>query len=202
MRKSLTFVGALVLLFTGCEKKAEVNYKALDQSGMFSSNVEELKQLKVSDPEILQIAKLKQAGASDAFCLNLLKAARAHHHDFTSGESAIHLSSAGYSDAQILEMAESDQIDILSGDAITLKLIGLSNSTVQDVMHRRMQGLPTLTSAQISRLKNTGMSEKQILEIIDRGMSDQQAETFITQREANRNHSNTGFVRVRGRRPH
>jgi hypothetical protein len=45
------------------------------------------------------------------------------------------------------------------------------------------------------------MSEKQILEIIDRGMSDQQAENFIAQREANRNHSNTGFVRVRGRRP-
>jgi hypothetical protein len=31
-------------------------------------------------------------------------------------------------------------------------------------------------------------------------MTDAQAETFITQREANRNHSNTGFVRVRGRR--
>jgi hypothetical protein len=57
-----------------------------------------------------------------------------------------------------------------------------------------------LTSEQISRLKNTGMSEKQILEIIDRGMTDAQAETFITQLEANRNHSNTGFVRVRGRR--
>jgi hypothetical protein len=202
MWKPLTMAGALALVLSGCEKKAEVNYKALDQSGMFSSNVEELKQLKVSDAEIAQITKLKQAGASDAFCLDLLKAARAHHHDFTSGESAIHLSSAGYSDAQILEMAQSDQIDMLSGDAITLKLIGLSNTTVQEIMHRRLQGLPTLTSEQISRLKNTGMSEKQILEVVERGQNDQQAEAFITQREANRNHSNTGFVRVRGRRPH
>jgi len=49
-------------------------------------------------------------------------------------------------------------------------------------------------------LKNTAMSEKQILEIVNEGLSDQQAETLIAQREAIRNHSNTGFVRVRGRR--
>jgi hypothetical protein len=83
---------------------------------------------------------------------------------------------------------------------VTLKLIGLSGPMVQKVMDRRMQGLPTLTSEQIARLKNTGMTEKQITEAIDKGMSDAQAETFITQHEANRDHANTGFVRTRGRR--
>ena len=97
-------------------------------------------------------------------------------------------------------MAQSDQLDILSGEAVTLKLIGLSTSTVEEVLHRRIQGLPTLTSEQIGRLKNTGMSEKQILEIVNQGLSDQQAEALIAQREAVRNHSNTGFVRVRGRK--
>jgi hypothetical protein len=57
-----------------------------------------------------------------------------------------------------------------------------------------------LTSEQIGRLKNTGMSDKQILDVINQGYSNQQAEAYITQREAVRNHSNTGFVRVRGRR--
>jgi hypothetical protein len=71
---------------------------------------------------------------------------------------------------------------------------------VQEIMHRRMQGLPTLTSEQIGRLKNTGMSEKQILEVIARGLDGAQAEAFVAQREASRNHSNTGFVRTRGRR--
>jgi len=47
-----------------------------------------------------------------------------------------------------------------------LKLIGLSNSTVQVVIQRREQGLPTLTSAQIGRLKNVGESEKKILDLI------------------------------------
>ena len=101
----------------------------------------------------------------------LFKTAREHGHDFSSGDSAVNLSHAGYSDAQILEMAQSDQIDVLSGEAITLKLIGLSNPTVQEIIHRRIQGLPTLTSEQIGGLKNTGMSEKQILDMIDKGLT-------------------------------
>src|SRR5271165_3380815 len=139
MRKSL-LIAAVCLC--ACEKKPVVDYKPLDQSGMWSSSLDELKKLKVSDGEIAQLTKLKQAGAPDDFCLALLKASRAHGHEFTSGESAVHLSSAGYTDAQIMEMAQSDQIDILSGDAVMLKLVGLSNATVQEVMHRRLQGLP------------------------------------------------------------
>jgi hypothetical protein len=160
----------------------------------------EVKALQPSTLEITQLTKLKQAGASDDLCLALLKAARAHHHEFSTADSAIDLSRAGYGDAQILEMAQSDEIDILSGEAVTLKLIGLSNPTVQEVIHRRVQRLPTLTSEQIGRLKNIGMSEKQILEIVDEGLSDQKAEAVIAQREAARNHSNTGFVRVQGRK--
>jgi hypothetical protein len=200
MKKSLLLLGVCVLALVGCKKQAKVDYTSLDQSGMWSSSLDELKTLKPSSLEIAQLTKLKQAGASDDLCLALLKAARAHSHEFTSADSAIDLSRASYSDAQILEMAKSDQIDVLSGEAVTLKLIGLSNPTVQEIIHRRIEGLPTLTSEQIGRLKNTAMSEKQILDIVNQGLSDQQAETLIAQREAARNHSNTGFVRVQGRK--
>lgn len=201
MRQSLWIIGVCLLAIAGCQKHAQTDYTALDQSGMWSSSLAELKKYNASDAEIAQLTKLKQAGASDDLCLSLLKAARDHHHEFTSAEAAINLSRAGYGDPQILEMAQSDQIDILSGEAVTLKLIGLSSPTVQAILHRRIQGLPTLTSEQIGRLKNTAMSEKQILDVINQGLSDQQAEAFIAQREAVRNHSNTGFVRARGRKP-
>jgi hypothetical protein len=167
---------------------------------MWSSTLDEVKVLKPSDLEIAQLTKLKHAGAADDLCLALLKAARSHNHEFSSGDAAMDLSRAGYTDAQILEMAQSDQIDILSGEAVTLKLIGLSNATVQEIIHRRIQGLPTLTSEQIGQLKNTAMSEKQILDVVNKGLSDQQAEALIAQREAARDHANTGFVRVHGRR--
>jgi len=187
MRKCLSILalGAGLVVAGGCSKKPQTDYSGLDQSGMWSSSLEELKKLKVSDVEISQLTKLKQTGASDDLCLSLLKAARAHHHDFSSAEAAMNLSRAGYSDAEILEMAQTDQIDILAGEA---------------VMHRRMQGLPTPTSAQIGRLKNTGFSERQILEYADQGHSNEQIEVFIHQREVLRNHANTGFVRVQGRR--
>jgi len=200
MRRSLLLTGVCFLVLAGCQTQPKTDYSALDQSGMWSTSLQELKALKVSDPEIAQLTKLKQAGTSDELCLSLLKAARDHHHDFMSAEAAMNLSRAGYSDADILEIAKSDQIDILSGEAVTLKLIGLSNPTVQAILRRRMKGLPTLSSEQIGRLKNTAMSEKQILEFINEGYPKDKVEAFIAQREAVRNHANTGFVRVRGRR--
>jgi hypothetical protein len=166
---------------------------------MYPTTIDELKKLKVTDPEVVQLVKLKQAGASDEFCMSMFKVARSRNLDFVSGESAVRLSQAGYSDAQILEMAQSGQIDLLSGEAITLKLIGLPIRPSRKLFIAAFR-VSTLTSAQIGRLKNTGMSEKQILDLIDQGLSGKEAERQIAQREASRNHSNTNFVRVKGRR--
>jgi hypothetical protein len=200
MRKLVLLPGVCLLLLVGCEKKPQRDYSALDQSGMYSTTIDQLKASNVTEREVGQLAKLKQAGASDDLCLALFKAAHEHHHDFTSGDSAVDLSKAGYSDAQILEMAQSDQIDVLSGEAVTLKLIGISNPTVQEIIHRRIQGLPTMTSEQIGELKNTGQSEKQILAMIDQGLTGEEADKKIAQLEASRNHSHTDFVRNKGRR--
>src|SRR5215469_1749270 len=200
MRRLLILPGVLFLFLSGCQRHPQTDYTPLDQSGMWASNLDQLKKLQVSDKEVSQLTKLKQAGASDDLCLALLKTAHEHQHEFSSADPAIELSRAGYSDEQILAMAQSGQIDILSGEAVTLKLIGLSNSTLQAILHRRIRGLPTLTSEQIGRLKNTAMSEQQILEVVNQGLSDQATDALISKREALRNHSNTGFVRVRGRR--
>jgi hypothetical protein len=201
MRKLLLILPSLLLLLAGCKKQPETDYSALDQSGMWSSTLTDLKKMKLSNNEIAQLAALKRGGAADDFCLSLFKAARDHGHEFTSGDSAVTLSRAGYSDPQILEMAQADKIDILSDDAVMLKLIGLSNSTVQTIVQRREQGLSTMTSEQIGRLKNTGMSEVKILQLVNEGLSGAQAETEISKLEASRDHSHTEFVHLRGRRP-
>jgi hypothetical protein len=200
MRKSLLLISLLGLALAGCKAKPKIDYTALDQSGMWSTNLAQVKKMNVSPAEVGELTKLKRAGASDDMCLYLLKTARNHNHEFASGDSVISLSSAGYTDSQIMEMAQADKVHALSTDAVMLKLIGLSNSTVQIVIQRREQGLPTLTSAQLGRLKNVGESEKKILELIYRGLSDQQAEAYVARLESARNHSHTEFVRNRGRR--
>jgi hypothetical protein len=201
MRYKLMLLGLVVLLRTsGCEKHPLTDYRPLDQAGMWSSNVEQLKSLNTSDQEIQQLVKVKQGGISDDTCVTLISDAHQHKHVFTSADAAVNLSHAGYPESVILEIANIDQLDMISGDAVLLRLVGLSDGALDKVLHRRLQGQPTMGSMQIGRLKNTGLTEKQIMERINEGMTDAQADKEATLREAVRNHSGTGFVRLHGRR--
>jgi hypothetical protein len=201
MRYKLMLLGVFVLFRTsGCEKHLLTDYRPLDQAGMWSSNVEQLKTLNTADVEVAQLVKLKQAGITDDTCVILVTDAHQRQHQFASADSAINLARAGYTEPVILEIAKSDQLDIVSGDAVMLRLVGLSDSAVDLILHRRLKGHPTMSSAEIGRLKNTGLTEKQILERINQGVTDAQADKEASLREATRNHANTGFVRARSRR--
>jgi hypothetical protein len=201
MRYQRLLLGVCVLVATGCHQHPLTDYRPLDQAGMFSSDIEQLKGLNVSDQEIAQVVKMKHAGLSDDTCVELVSTAHVHKHLFISAESASDLAGARFTDSQILDIARADLLDAISIDAVTLKLIGLSDSTVQLVLQRHLDGKPVMASAEISRLKNTGLTERQILERINAGMTDEQAEKEIKARESARNHKDTSFVRVRGRKP-
>jgi len=201
MRSKLVLLGVFVLFrMSGCHQHPLTDYRPLDQAGMWSSSVEQLKTLNTSDQEVAQLVKLKQAGITDDACVTLVSGAHQRQHLFTSADSAINLARAGYTEPVILEIAKTDQLDIITGDAVMLRLVGLSDSAVDFVLHRRLKGQATMSSAEIGRLKNTGLTEKQILERIHQGMTDAQADKEAAFREATRNHANTGFVRTRGRR--
>jgi hypothetical protein len=201
MRHLRLFFGVCVLAAVGCHQHPLTDYRPLDQAGMFSSDIEQLKGLNVSDLEIAQVVKMKHARISDDTCVELVSSAHVHKRIFLSAESASDLAGAGFTEQQILDIAHADQLDAISIDAVTLKLIGLSDSTVQLVLQRHLDGLPVMASAEISRLKNTGLTERQILDRIHAGMTDEQAEKEIKARESARNHKDTSFVRVRGRKP-
>jgi hypothetical protein len=201
MRYKLWLSLACVLLLGGCRSHPLTDYRPLDQAGMFSSNIEDLKGLNLTNEEIAQVVKLKSAGITDDNCVELVRTAHTHQHLFLSAESASSLAGAGFSDQQILEIAHADKLDSVSIDAVTLKLIGLSDATVQMVLKRHLAGQPVMASAEISELKNTGLTERQIVERINSGETDEQAQKEIRAREAARNHANTSFVRVHGRKP-
>jgi hypothetical protein len=188
-------------LSSGCGRHLLTDYRPLVNAGMSSASIEQLKKLDTSDAETLQLVSAKRAGITDYTCVTLVSDAHQHHHFFASAEAVTGLAGAGFREPQILQIASVDKLDRLSGDAVTLRLIGLSDSTVQTVMQRRLQDQPTLSSAEIARLKNTGLTETQILQRINRGMDDDQADKEVLARETTRNHNGTGFVRIRGRRP-
>ena len=86
----------------------------------------------------------------------------------------------------------------MSGDAVTLRLTGLSNSVVLAILNRQQRGRRTMSGPQIAELMNTGLTENQILERINRGMTDAEADREIAARKRARNQ--TGFKRNYGRR--
>ena len=200
MKYQFILVAAVFSQFFGCDQHPFTDYRPLDKSGMWSSSVEELKKLNTSDTEVIQLTKMKQAGIGDDTCVAVIADAHRHQHPFASADATVSLINAGYGESIILEMTKVDQLDNLSADAVMLRLVGLSESAVQVILHKRMNGQRTLASAEIGRLKNTGLTESQIMERINRGMTDQEADKEAAYREANRNHANTGFTRVRGRR--
>jgi hypothetical protein len=201
MKLRVLLPGVCALLIAGCHQHPLTDYRPLDQAGMWSSGLEDLKKLDTSDSEVAQLVKVKQARMSDDACVALVAAAHERKHPFVSGDSTANLAAAGYTEDQILEIAKADQLDAISGDAVALRLIGLSDGFVQFVLKRRLQKIPTLDMPQIARLKNTGLTEAQIMEKIKAGMTDAQADHEVAVREANRNHAGTGFVRVHGRKP-
>jgi hypothetical protein len=202
MRKLFHFTAFLTLaaLLAGCQRHVFADYRPLDHAGMWSGNLQEMRKLNPDDAEIAQVVALKNAGASDELCLGLVKAAHDHQHPFASAVSARNLNGANFTDQQILAIAGRDQLDVISSEAVMLRLIGLSDYTVQTLLQRRMNGLPTLSSAEIGRLKNTQMSEKEILARVESGMTDAQADAEASVREKGRAHSGTGFTRIHGRK--
>src|SRR5215471_8008477 len=108
----------MLLLFSsvlaGCKSHPLTDYRPLDKAGMWSSSMQDLKKLNVSDAEVAQLVSLKNAGVSDEMCVSLVQAAHDHLHPFASAPSAASLNRAGFSDDQILEIARNDQLDSIS----------------------------------------------------------------------------------------
>ena len=201
MRTRLLSIALVLVAAAGCKQQPLADYRPLAKAGTSTDTIEQLKTLSASDSEISQYLKLKDANVSDETCLALIAAAHTNQHVFNSVDSVVSLQGARYSDGEIISFARANKLDSISGEAVMLRLIGLSNSTVETVLQRHLQGLTTMSTAEIGRLKNTGLNEKQILEKINAGMTDAQADKEAAGREAARNHSNTDFVHVRGRRP-
>jgi hypothetical protein len=195
------FIAAVLLASSGCGHHPLTDFRPLVTAGMSSASIERLKKLNTADAETLQLVTVKQSGVTDETCVALVGAARQRQRAFTSADAVVSLVGAGFAEPQVLEIARADKLDSLSGDAVTLRLIGLSDATLQTLLQRHLQNQPTLSSGEIARLKNTGLTESQVLDRINQGMTDEQAEKEVVARETARNHSGTGFVRVRGRKP-
>ena len=198
LQASLAF--GLLAFLTGCESHPLTDYRPAAQAAVFSGTIEDLKKLNTSDLEVAEVIRLKKAGISEDTIVALVRIAHEHQHPFIATDAVKNLAGANFAEPKILEIAQTDQLDSIGGDAVMLHVIGLSNPTVELLLQRRLKNIPTMSVGTIADLKNTGLTEKDILYRIEQGMTDAQGEAEAAARKKAQAHSNTGFTRIQGRK--
>jgi len=185
---------SLILLFSlaACKHgEQQTNTQALDEAGMWSNSVSELRTLNVSNAEIGELTKARQGGLSDPACVELVKLARNHSQPFTGGQPIADLLAAGSSEQTVLELARMGQLGLWAGQAQAMRLAGLSDKVILAVAQHSSQGLPVLSGVTLAKMKNSGASDAVILDFVQKGITEQRASEYIAQRE----HSGrTGWV--------
>src|ERR1700733_7466130 len=106
------FVFAILVFELACESLKPLDTKPLDSAGMHYSSIKELKALHITAAEVGEIAKVRQAGLTDADCVSLLQIFHGRGESFTAGDAVASLHQSGVSQASILALAGMDQLGL------------------------------------------------------------------------------------------
>ena len=180
---AFTFLLAFALLCTACDHRQQADTQQADRTAMWLDQVPALKSLNVSNAEIGELSKAHDVGLTDPSCVALIKLARSRKIPFADGQGIADLLSAGTSEQTVLELARLNQLGIWAGQARALRLAGLSDKVVLAVAQRRAQDLSVISGEKLGELKNSGASDEVILEMVEKGDSDNQVSVYIVQRE-------------------
>jgi hypothetical protein len=170
------------LTFAGCSRLKPVDTTSLDSSGMGYDAVQQLTALKITAPEVAQIAKARSGGFSDDDCVAILKIYRSQNRPFDAGDAVAGLAQVGMSDASILDLAKMNELGLGWGELQAMKLAGMSDAIVMGVARQRADGKPVLSGASLARLKNAGVREPTLLKLVQSGVPDSQAGKILAYR--------------------
>jgi len=191
-------LAVLALALPGCKSLKPTDTRPLDQAGMWYRSIEELRQLKITDAEVAELVKARDAGTSDQSCIQLVQIARSRNQPFSDGDAVASLRRAGIVEATVVELARLNQLGLWSGEALLIHLVGFSDSVILSVARRRAAGQSVPSSASLGQLRNAGMSEVDVKALVDRGATEEEVQQMIAAHQRSTEHS--GFVRTPRRR--
>ena len=181
---SIIFASVLAVAAAGCKYIMPVDTTPLDVVGMNYDSIEELKALKITAPEVPEIAKAKQGRMSDSGCVALLKIFRSRNAAFNAGDAVASLMQVGSGEDTILELAKLNQLGLGTGELQAMRLAGLPDEILLVVAEHRAEGKPVLSGASLAKLKNTGLRESTLLDLAQRGVPDSQASAIVSSRRS------------------
>jgi len=195
----LVCVCALATLAAGgCKRTQPAEEAPIDQATTPFSNSDQLRPLNPTQYEVLQLTAVKQAGLSDAACLELIQLARKTGQPFSDGDSIAELLGAGESSDMVLTLARMGQLGVWSGQVLAMHLANIPDAIILDVARRRAAGESSLSGDMLAQLRDAGYTQTQITELLDKGTTDAQAQQIL---DYHRRATAHGFVR-NGRRRH
>jgi hypothetical protein len=178
------FLAALCLAcaLSGCHRVAQLDTTALDTSGMNFTAIQQLRGMDITKDEVTQILAARNAGIPDDDCVTLLRLARSRKEPFAAGDDVAQLLRAGVAETTLMQLAQLNQIGSWSGEAAAMRLAGLSDQIILEEAHRRAAGLAVLSGASLANFKNAGMREATLLQLVRRGVPDNEAPTILALR--------------------
>lgn len=173
---------ALAFFFCGCHRLKQLDTTALDNSGMNFTTIQALRSLNVTNDEVTEILAARQGGLSDDDCIALVRLARSRNEPFQHGDDIAQMLRGGISESTVMQLAQLHQIGLWSGEALVMRLAGLSDQIILEEAHRRSEGRAVLSGASLANFKNAGMREATLLQLVRRGVPDNEAPTILALR--------------------
>ena len=142
---------------------------------MTYDSIQQLTAMQITTSEISEVAAARQAGFSDVSCVAAFKIYHDRKQPFDAGEAIAGLIGARMSESAIIDLAKLNQLGLTAGEYEAMRLAGLSDSIVLEVARHRAANQPVLSGASLAGLKNVGVRESTLLELVRRGVPDSQA---------------------------
>ena len=173
---------ALLIVCAGCSRLKPVDTSPLETSGMSYVAVQQLETLRISGSEVSEVAKARQGGFADVDCVEIVRIYRNRNRPFDAGDAVAGLAQVGVSDADILELASIDQLGLGWGELQAMKLAGMSDAIVMEEARQRARGKSVLSGATLAKLKNAGVRQSTLLQLVQRAVPESQARAILAYR--------------------
>jgi hypothetical protein len=166
----------------GCASLKPVDVQPLYSAGMGYDAVSQLKSMKIAPEEVSDVVIARQAGFSDAACVQVMQIQRTRNQTFNVGAAIKDLMSAGVSENLALDLERMNELGLEAGEIETMRLAGLSEDILLAVARRHAANQPVLSGASLAGMKNMGMRTDTLLQLAQRGVTDSQASAILAMR--------------------
>jgi hypothetical protein len=179
----LCLAAVFLVVSSGCKHLQPLDTKPLDAAGVGYASIKKLETLKITSEEIPEIAKMRSAGFSDDACVGIVEIYHQRGKPFVAGEAVAGLVKASVGENTILELARMDELGIGAGEFQVMRLAGLSDAIILETARHQTAGTPSLSGLSLGKLKNSGLRESTLLELVDRGIPDSATDQILAMRK-------------------